>query len=321
MRFSVIIPAFNAAATLAGCLESIRSQPFQDCQVLIVDDGSCDETGKIATEYAGRDPRFRLITTSHAGTGAARNRGLEQAQGEYVLYLDADDCWRCPDLLERLELQLRQGEPDVLMFQMVKTTGDGRVLERYAKPRFLQENALLALQDVYADLVRDGQSLASACNKCVRRSLLTEKGIAFREDVIGEDIDWVLQLFSHAKTICLMNLDAYAYTQHKGESRSSRAEAPDDLVGIVCDWADRLEREALAHAEAVAGLVAFEYAICMGSHHRLSRENKRRMRSRVRLLHRGLDRKTKMIRNFCRVFGYGPTCLAIRVYLRLRRIW
>lgn len=321
MRFSVIIPAYNAASTLDTCLKSIFCQTFPDWQVLIVNDGSTDHSARIAEDFVRRDSRFRLVSTPHGGPGAARNLGLTQVQGEYVLYMDADDCWIRRDLLQQLDSRIAQAPADLYMYQMLKVTEEGEVLHRYSKPPFASADAVLPLGDVYADLVRDGQTLASACNKCVRRSVLTENAICFREDVFAEDIDWVLKLFSHAQTIRLVNLAAYAYTQHKGESRSRHPDAPNDLTAVVFDWAGRLKEGGISHPEAVAGLVAFEYGICMGSHHRLTRENKRRMRSHVHLLEAGLDGKTRLIRRCCAFWGYRLTCLAIRVYLILRRIW
>lgn len=321
MRFSIIIPAYNAASSLDKCLESILGQSFPDFQVLIVDDGSADDTSRIASAHAARDSRVIPVTTAHGGSGAARNRGLEQAEGEYVLYMDADDYWLRPDLLQQLDDRIGEQAVDVLMYRTVKVKEDGAVLRRYEKPLFADADAVRPLAQVYPDLVRDGQTLASACNKCVRRMLLTENRIVFREDIFAEDIDWVLRLFSHVQTIRLMNLDAYAYTQHRGNSRSSHRDAANDLAEVILDWASRCGRGQTNHLRAVEGLVAFEYGICMGSHHRLTRENQRKMRSHSRLLEAGLDRKTKMICRFCGVFGYRLTCLAIRVYLILRRIW
>lgn len=321
MRMSIIIPVYNGAAALDRCLRSVLEQTFEDWQAVIVDDGSTDDSGAVAAEFAAKDPRFQLVTTAHRGTGAARNAGLERTQGAYVLYMDADDYWVCPQLLEQLNRRIEERPADVYMFQMVKVTEVGQVLERYTKPRFRRENAVLELGEVYQDLVRDGQNLASACNKCVRRALLPEHDIRFREDIIGEDIDWVLQLFSHVQTICLLNLDAYAYTQHRGESRSSHPDAPNDLVAIVREWGEYAALDDAAHPRAVAGMVAFEYGICMGSYHRLSPEKKQILRHNIRLLRCGLDKKTTMIAGFCRVFGFRMTCLAVRMYLLLRRIW
>ena len=319
MRFSIIIPAYNAAITLARCLCSILDQTFADYQVLVVNDGSADDIASIARDYAARDPRFLLISTAHGGAGAARNRGLEKAAGEYVLYLDADDYWVDRTLLEKLHDRILRQPADVYMYQMVKVTDDGEILHRYTKPPFHIEDQALPLEQVYADLVRDGQTLASACNKCVRRELLLQRGVRFREDVFCEDIDWVLQLFSYVQTICLLNLRGYAYTQHKGESRSRHPDAPNDLVAMVDAWSRRLD--GIPHVEAVAGLVAFEYGICMGSLHRLCPEKKRLLKQCAGLLRDGLDRKTKLICKFHRIFGFTLTCFAIRIYLLLRRIW
>ena len=321
MRFSVIVPMYQAQDFLQKCLHSIAVQSFTDFEALLVDDGSTDDTYAIAEAFAAGDRRFRVIRTDHLGTGAARNTGFARAQGDYVLFLDADDTWRCQDLLKQLEHQINANCVDVLMFQMMKVTEDGKVLTRYTKPRFQQENTVLPLQAVYQDLVRDGQTLASACNKCVRRTLLLTQRVLFREDIFGEDIDWVLQVFSHAQTICLLNLDAYNYTQHHSPSRSDHPDAPNDLVAIVREWGAYATGQHAAHPKAVAGLVAFEYGICMGSYHKLSGERKQLLREHVHLLQYGLDKKTKLIAKFHRIFGFTLTCLAIRVYLRLRRIW
>lgn len=321
MLFSIIIPMLNAEGTLDRCLSSIQQQSFQDYQVIIVDDGSSDNSVAVANGYAQSDSRFFVLSMPHGGTGAARNRGVSQAEGEYILFLDADDYWVRDDLLLSLQSRIEGHATDIFMYQMLKVTDDGVVLKRYTKPAFYHDNMVLELKDIYQDLVRDGQVLASACNKCVRAALLRERNIQFREDVFGEDIDWVLQLFSTVQTICLLNLYAYAYTQHKHPSRSSRKDAPNDLVSIVHAWSLRLTQGNISHARAVAGLTAFEYGICMGNNHLLSNEKKTLMRESTYLLKYGLDKKTKLIYRFYRIFGYALTCAVIRGYLFLRRIW
>lgn len=321
MRISIIIPVYNGAATLDRCLGSILAQRFEDYQVVIVNDGSTDDTLTLAEGWAVQDVRFEVISEQRAGPGKARNEGLVLAKGDYVVYMDADDYWVRDDLLAQLAERIDNSPADVYMYQMAKVTEEGQVLERYMKPLFVNADRVLPLEDIYEDLVRDGHTLAAAWNKCVRRELMLKNSIRFREDVLGEDIDWVLQLFSYAGTICLLNIRAYAYTQHRTVSRSSRSDAPNDLVTIVNDWANRLDLGGIAHHKAVAGVLAFEYGICMGSNHLLNRENRNRMRRNVRLLVCGLDRKTQLIRRFYKVFGYHLTCAAVRLYLLLRRIW
>jgi glycosyltransferase involved in cell wall biosynthesis len=96
-RVSVVVPLYNKAATVRRTLDSIRSQTFTDFEAIVVDDGSTDGGERIVAEFP--DPRVRLISQPNAGPGAARNRGLAEARGELVAFLDADDQW-LPDYLE-----------------------------------------------------------------------------------------------------------------------------------------------------------------------------------------------------------------------------
>lgn len=321
MRMSIIIPVYNAEEMLARCLSSILDQTFDDYQVIIVDDESTDNSLQIIQNFAEHDSRFIVISIRHGGSGAARNAGLSHATGDYILYMDADDYWIQNDLLMELEKRIQLMPADIYMYQMLKVTEDGSVLERYTKPPFEKSDIVQPLESVYQDLVKDGYTLAAVWNKCVKREVLLNHKICFREDVLAEDIDWVLQLFSHVRTICLLNIQAYAYTQHKTISRSTRTDAPNDLVQIIRDWAGKLETEKVFQAEAVAGVLAFEYGICMGNHHLLSEYSKRYMKNNTHLLDCGLDKKTLLIRNFYHLFGYYLTCAAVRLYLILRRIW
>lgn len=321
MTFSVIVPMYNCERYIERCLQSITSQTYRDLELIAVDDSSVDGSLDKARFAAKSDPRIKLLAIPHGGAGAARNRGIEAASGEFVLFVDADDYWRDADFLMKLSEAVLECPADVYMFRSVKVTEDGRVLRRFEKPPFSRENESLSIGDVYEELVGDGQALASACNKCVRRRVLEAGSLRFLEDTGCEDIDWVLQLFSSISTICLLGMDSYAYTQHHTVSRSTQKDVPRDLAAIVERWRARLDDEELPHRRAVSGIVAFEYGICMGNYHLLDKASRRRLRDGRYLLKYGLDKKTKMIRSFCGVFGYRITCIAIRFYLWTRRIW
>ena len=91
MTFSIIIPAYNAEAYLSRCLDSIFSQEFEDFEVIIINDGSTDGTAVLLERYASIHPNLQVLTQSNQGMATARNRGLEVAQGDYVLFVDSDD--------------------------------------------------------------------------------------------------------------------------------------------------------------------------------------------------------------------------------------
>lgn len=312
---------YNAECFIERCLISILNQSYANFEVLIVDDASTDSSLKKVEDLSTKDSRLKIHQIPHSGPGAARNRALTEATGEYILFVDADDYWTDLEFLAKLKIVIEEQQAEVYMYQMAKVTLDEQPLKRYRKPPFEYDNIVLRLEDVYVDLVKDGQTLAAAWNKCVSRKLLNDNKIQFLETTKGEDIDWVLQLFSCVQTICLLNWEIYAYTQHKIESRSTSKDGPNDLACIIARWSQLLRQGKVPHARAVAGLTAFEYGICMGSNHLLSDENRKMMREHEYLLKYGLDKKTKLIQRFYKFFGYDLTCLAIRFYLWTRRIW
>ena len=333
--YSIIIPAYNAEKYIEQCIRSVLAQTCTDYEIFVIDDGSEDRTGDIIKEMAEVYPAVSFLRIPHSGAGASRNRGLRETKGKYVIFLDADDYWLNPRLLEQLRVKLEIREemrrkkggdgtcvrkPDVVMFQMDKYTEDGKLLKKYRKGDFPSDKECYLLKEVYPILVRDGQVLASACNKCIRRSLLEEERIVFQEGGLAEDIDWVLQLFSYVKYIGFLNEISYAYRQHKGYSASNDTAGPEYQARMVEDWAARLKRREVPNAKAVSGLLAFEYGICLGYSRYLSAEMKEMLKKHRYLLKYALDKKTRMIRAFCRIFGLRLTCIAVRVYLFIRRL-
>lgn len=100
---SVVIPAFNAANYVDRTLRSVRAQTHSLLEILVIDDGSTDETSKVVLQHAAQDTRVRLIRQSNSGVAAARNRGIFEAAGQYIAPIDADDLWA----VDKIELQLR----------------------------------------------------------------------------------------------------------------------------------------------------------------------------------------------------------------------
>ena len=88
---SVIIPVYNVEKYLAECVDSVLAQSCQNYEIILVDDGATDSSGRMCDEYARKDSRIRVIHQSNGGLSAARNAGLDAAQGEYVYFLDSDD--------------------------------------------------------------------------------------------------------------------------------------------------------------------------------------------------------------------------------------
>lgn len=122
-EISVLVPAYNTGKYIGECVESILGQTYDDLEIIIVDDGSDDDTLAIANKYAKLDNRIRVITTVHQGVAEARNECLRNATGEYVLFVDSDD-WIAPSLCENLYLEAQRTSSDIVFSAMISVSSD-----------------------------------------------------------------------------------------------------------------------------------------------------------------------------------------------------
>lgn len=115
--FSIIIPVYNSAKTIRECLKSIITQSFPDFEVIIVNDGSTDETTEIVKSFSENDPRIKLYSFPNSGVSETRRRGISLATGEYILQVDSDDTINS-ELLDRLaEVICKFGFSEIIRFQ------------------------------------------------------------------------------------------------------------------------------------------------------------------------------------------------------------
>ncbi len=112
--YSVVIPVYEAAAQVGRCVASWLSQTEKDLELILVDDGSADGSGKICDQYAEKDPRVHVIHQKNAGVSAARNAGMEAAEGEYLLFTDSDD-YVAEDYLEKMASCQRESAADLVL--------------------------------------------------------------------------------------------------------------------------------------------------------------------------------------------------------------
>lgn len=126
---SVVVPVYNAEKYLAETIDSVISQTYTDWEMILVDDGSTDSSAALAEGYARRDPRIRLIRQPNRGQAIARNRAMEEARGELVAFLDADDIW-FPERLEVTVAEFLRGGQDLLCTAYYLFTDPGQLRDR-----------------------------------------------------------------------------------------------------------------------------------------------------------------------------------------------
>ena len=123
---SVIVPNYNVERYVRKCLDSLRGQTLREIEVICIDDGSTDESGRIVDEYAKEDERLRVIHTENRGLSAARNRGIDEARADWLMFVDSDD-WVDPDFCKVPYEAAIENQADLVIFAVCKVTRLGRV--------------------------------------------------------------------------------------------------------------------------------------------------------------------------------------------------
>ena len=213
-KISVVIPAYNVAQWLPRCIESVLGQTYQNLEVLLIDDGSTDETGAIVATYAKKDPRIVAIHQENAGLVAVREKGIAIATGEYVSFVDGDDVIE-PDFLERLLANAIKYAADISHCGMKFCFYDGRVKLHYGTGEIVEFDNLTGLNA----LLRGGKIEPSLCNKLYRREILIDScldtSVTNNEDLLRNFI-----LFSRANKSVFEDFCGYQYWR-RAESMSN----------------------------------------------------------------------------------------------------
>lgn len=225
---SVIIPAYNCEGTLEKAVDSILVQTFRDFELIIVNDGSSDSTESVARRLASRDKRVKVITTENGGEGKARNRGIDEASGEYLCFVDSDD-WVEPEFLEAL---FRQAEEGSLPCVGMSFNGDGIPLMHD-----IPDNTYLVSERVADDLLMGPLTkgiLYSVCNKLFDAAVLREHDIRFFGGFkVGEDLLFTLRYICCCRKVTVDNRSLYCYFISASSVIHS---ADNDLIS----WDDKL---------------------------------------------------------------------------------
>lgn len=319
MKFSVVIPVYKVEKYLDECVQSVVQQTYSNLEIILVDDGSPDRCGAMCDAWAERDPRIRVIHQENGGASAARNNGIRNATGDYVLFLDSDDWWEKNTAIETLAKQLKRTPVEVLSFNFRKSC-DGML-----KPTYFPETLGSSQQmETLDQLVKQDLWISSPCNKAFSRNLLTQNELYFRLGITSEDIDWALRVALKAETFAFVNVCVFVYRQH-GESVSHTV-VPKN-VQMLCDnvmtCVQLLDAAPKAKAAALRPYVAYQYATLIYNVANLSKSDAMPLMENVKemkfLLSCSKNPKVRLIDWCSRLFGFSMTMMLLRVRGRLQK--
>ena len=273
IKLSIIVPIYNVEQYLRKCVDSLLAQdlPSSVYEIILVDDGSPDACPQICDEYAAEHDNIRVIHRKNGGLSAARNSGIEVAQGEYICFVDSDDYWE-ENVLGSLMAQVEREKLDVLRFryQNVRLTSEG--MNELTKETIVRDEARkehyevfqpykrdYRLDNDYSDEVTDGVTflntrMSTACYAVmfiVRRALLfndlafdighltlDKDECLFTQGIFFEDTDWTPRMLVKAQRVASTNTVVYNYLQREGSitnavNRSKQKKVLDDKMHLI----------------------------------------------------------------------------------------
>lgn len=213
LNISIIIPLYNASSYLHHSLDTLLSQSFQDIEIILVDDGSTDESPAICDEYARKDGRIKVFHEAHSGVAHSRQIGLEEAQGDFILYVDADDVVETDMITDMYQKAINE-DADMVICDYRELTHDGE-LYRKQEPSIL--TGVVVLNEILC-----GKLYGALWNKMMRREWLMKTKASFPQELtMREDLIFLSQCLPYAQKIAYIAKAYYGYERRNTSALTS----------------------------------------------------------------------------------------------------
>lgn len=256
MRFSVIIPVYQAEKTIARCLDSLLGQQSSDMELLVVNDGSTDESGKICNRYAQQYPCIHYYEKENGGVSSARNLGLDHAQGDYILFVDCDD-FVTNDYFRAIEEALQSDAPDLLLFGNYKLDAMDQPLNCHD----FFETAPERISEEIAKLMRANR-FNSLWIKTFSTQIIKQNRIRFDTEIeIAEDLNFIFAYVMHISSVKAIPKPLYVVDESNADSlsRKARPNLAEQLMHSCLSMIESLDQSRLSKPEKDCYLSALSW--------------------------------------------------------------
>lgn len=215
-QLSIIVPVFNGEKTLVNCINSLIGQPYQNFELIIVNDGSTDNSAVLINNLLKQDARIKSISQKNQGLSSARNAGLKLAFGKYISFVDCDDVVDCEFYTSAFEKNIKSINFDLFVAGM----------ERFSNEKILDEKhqALIGTKDLFKAVFCSNHIGLSVCNKIFSHRIILDHKLSFQPVHFAEDIVFLSDYLVFAQTIVYSPKSLYKYTVSAGSMTNSAKE-------------------------------------------------------------------------------------------------
>lgn len=322
--FSVIIPIYNVENYVEKCINSVIGQNYENIEILLINDGSKDNSQLICEKKAKEDSRVRVINKQNGGLSSARNTGLDNATGDYILFLDGDDYWDDKEALFKINNKLKGSKADIVTFGLKKMFEDTGEIEE-TKYVFNRENIdFSSKKNILSYLVKNNLYISSACNKVVKKSIIDKYNLRFEDKALSEDIEWSAKLLLYSNAIDVIESPFYIYRQRNHSiTHTLKLINIEYLVKHIETCIELCKNENIDYKNEYMGYVAYQYITLLVSLNSVEEKIPSEMMKKIRdysyLLKYDLIKRVHIFNLINKFLGFYMLNLFIKFYLKIRK--
>lgn len=322
---SVIIPVYNVDKYLSKCVDSVLQQQFKDLEVILVDDGSPDSCPLICDAYVTQHDNITVIHKENGGLSDARNTGVKQAKGDYIIFLDSDDYWNDIGMLLKAHQCIDTYlNPDVILFEAKKYF---EATEKFIDDRKLDVSFInrSSTKETIKYLISSKTYSMSACTKIINRKFFMDNDLFFTKGLLGEDLDWFMHLALVANHFRAIESINYVYRIRSGSiTQSINKKNIDDEIWILDKWCPLIEnnKDLGEYKKYYFGVLAYAYVIDLLMVGKLAKKERRETANRLikydYLLQYDVNKEIKITRIVYKLAGMRFTTKLLNKYYCIR---
>ncbi len=243
--FSIIIPVYNAQMHLKQCVYSVLNQSFKNFELLLINDGSKDSSLLIANFFSNNDNRVIVINKENGGASSARNEGIKNAKGKYIIFIDSDDYLESTNLLTEINKKIEQNNADVILYggkNYNVITNKCAIIRGNYNMEIINKFNFITTVDY---LIMNNLFPGSAWIFATKASIIRNNFLEFKTNIIAEDIDWCTKIFKNCGKIDAVNAVYYIYRKNQTNSVTGTAgvKGITSIATIIEEWYPKLTKE------------------------------------------------------------------------------
>jgi glycosyltransferase involved in cell wall biosynthesis len=325
MKYSIIIPVYNSEKYLEECVKSVTGQTYKDIEVILVDDESSDESPAICQKLAEEDSRIKYIRKKNGGTSAARNTGIDNSTGDYLMFIDNDDLWANDNALWEINSLLEESHADTLMFNTAvlnqKTSEVTWNHERINREEVVDVPADRALKSI----LEHGLMAVAVWSRVFKRKVIEENHVRFPDGMRNEDTAFSAGAMLYSKSYDWYDGVFYHYRVNTGDSQTSEPinkKQLDDLREILIKYAELGKSLDEPLKKAFYSYLAFPYSVWLGysmTNRDTTRAEIKSMKKLEYILKYDYDKRVKMLSKVYRLLGYKGVCFLLKMWVKKNR--